>query len=115
MTIRSFSAFCLVVFNVNTIASDMAIVDAVTGNMNRASQFEQQSQLSTNSSNRSSQKTISKFDYTAQQKARELKCDAQGNPDIEPSKMGGEILTFLCRDGRQLALHCAAGLGCKAQ
>jgi hypothetical protein len=115
MTTRSFSAFCLVMFSMNTNASDMAIVDAVTGNMNRTTQLEQQSKLSTNSSNRTSPKSISKFDYTAQEKAKELKCDAQGSPNIEPSKIGGEILTFSCRDGRQLALHCAAGLGCKAQ
>lgn len=115
MTLRPTTVFCIVSFSLNAYASDMAIVDAVTGNMRPSVTAEVQHNPISNSGNRASQQPVSKFDHTARQKARELKCETQRNPTVEPPVMGTQILVFSCQDGSELQLQCASGLGCKPQ
>lgn len=98
-------------------ASDMAIVEAVTGSMQPGASANVQIKADsvTVSANRASTQPFSKFDYTAREKAREMKCVTDKNPVVEPVSMGSQTLTFSCGDGRELRLHCASGLGCKTQ
>lgn len=114
MTLR-YTVVCIFAFSFNTQASDMAIVDAVTGNtqptISTSSQPKPVSSLI--NTNRLSEPAFSKFEYTARQKAREVNCETQKSPAVEPLSMGTQVLVFPCQDGRELRLQCANGLGCK--
>ena len=117
MTLRSILVLGFAALTLNAQASDMAIVEAVTGNMQPGASANTQIKADSvpSSSNRASSQPISKFDYTAREKAREMKCVTSRNPVVEPLNMGSQTLIFSCGDGRELSLHCATGLGCKTQ
>ena len=104
----------MVAFFLNAHASDMAIVEAVTGNMKSAAPTEAQSKTVSSSSKRSSPQPISKFDYEARQALKEMTCDAPENPELEPYKYGVQILIFTCNDGRELKIQCSASEKCHA-
>jgi hypothetical protein len=57
---------------------------------------------------------LSRHDYSAREKAREMNCAPMGNPAVEGINTPAETITFLCRDGRQLAVQCLSGRGCSA-
>lgn len=110
------AVLCLLAVTQATQASDMAIVDAVTGNQQAGMSGVQRATSSSQSASmRKPSKAISKFDYTAQEKAKAMGCVDNRNPGIEPSTSGGEILVFRCGDGRELRLHCASGVECTPQ
>ena len=116
MNTSSIAALCLLAVTQASQASDMAIVDAVTGNQQQPMSSTQRASPSAPSpSGRTAPQKISKFDYTAREKAREMKCEDSRDPAIEPSTTGGEILVFRCSDGRELRLRCSMGLGCVPQ
>lgn len=115
MTLRPTTVLCIVAFSLNAHASDMAMVDAVTGNMQPGTSTNLQPNTDSRSSYRDSKQTISKFDYMAREAARGLKCDTQKNPVVEPPSMGAQRLIFACNDGRELKMQCSAGVGCKTQ
>ena len=102
-------------YSLNNHASDMAIVEAVTGNAQSTNSTSSQPKITSGviNSNRSSEPAFSKFEYTARQKAREMNCETQKSPIVEPQSMGAQVLVFQCQDGRDLRLQCASGLGCK--
>jgi hypothetical protein len=77
-------------------------------------QIEPQPLPPTSSGNRS-QQPVSKFDYMARQKAREMNCDVQGSPSSQTLIEGRQVLSLHCKDGRKLMLSCATGSECKAQ
>lgn len=56
----------------------------------------------------------SRNDYIARQKAKELNCLPIGNPTVDGLNTARELITFTCRDGRQLALQCQSGAGCRS-
>lgn len=56
----------------------------------------------------------SRNDYTARQKAHELNCVPMGDPTVDGLNTAKEIITFACRDGRQLTLQCQSGEGCRS-
>jgi hypothetical protein len=114
MTLRSTTVLCVVVFSMNAHASDMAIVEAVTGNMQPVVSTNPQPNAVSSNTKRASSQPISKFDYTARQKAREMKCETNENPSLEPYNMGVQTLLFTCNDGRELKIECFSGIGCKA-
>lgn len=103
------------VYSLNNHASDMAIVEAVTGNAQSINSTSSQPKITSGviNPNRSPAPTFSKFEYTARQKAREMGCESQNSPIVEPQNMGTQVLVFQCLDGRDLRLQCASGLGCK--
>lgn len=115
MTLRYPVVVCIFAFSLNTQASDMAIVEAVTGNAQATISTSSQSKAVSSSinTNRFSAPAFSKFEYTARQKAREMNCETQNNPTVEPLSMGTQVIVFPCQDGRELRLQCASGLGCK--
>lgn len=115
MTFRYAAVICIFAFGLNTQASDMAIVEAVTGNTqpNISTSSQPKAVSSSINSNRLSEPAYSKFEYTARQKAREMNCETPKNPTVEPLSMGTQVLVFPCQDGRELRLQCASGLGCK--
>ena len=115
MSFRFTAVVCIFAFSFNTKASDMAIVDAVTGNSLPTISTSSQSKAVASSinTNRLSGPAISKFEYTARQKAREMNCEIQKSPTAEPLSMGVQVLVFQCHDGRELRLQCASGLSCK--
>ena len=115
MILRPTTVLCIVAFSLNAHASDMAIVDAVTGNMQRSTATNLQPNAGSSKSYRASEQPISKFDYMARETARGMKCDTQKNPVVEPPSMGAQTLIFTCNDGRELKMQCSAGLGCKSQ
>lgn len=114
MILRPTTVLCIVAFSLNAHASDMAIVDAVTGNMQPATSTNLKPENVSNSGSKSSAQSISKFDYTAREKAREMKCMTNKSPAVEPLAMGTQTLVFACDDGRELKLICATGAGCRA-
>lgn len=115
MRFRYAVVFLSFVYSLNNHASDMAIVDAVTGNAQSTNSTSSQAKITSGviRTNRSSDQAFSKFEYTARQKAREMGCETPKNPIVEPQSMGTQVLVFQCQDGRDLRLQCASGLGCK--
>jgi hypothetical protein len=115
MRFRYAFVFISFMYSLNNHASDMAIVDAVTGNAQSTTSTSSQPKITSGviNSNRASDLTFSKFEYTARQKARDMGCETQKNPIVEPQSMGIQVLIFQCQDGRDLRLQCASGLGCK--
>lgn len=55
---------------------------------------------------------VSRYDYMARQKARELHCTPLGNPAVEGLGSAVEKLSFECQEHRQLRLQCLSNLGC---
>lgn len=102
----------------------MVIVDPLTGAMFRLSPHEVDMQLDPSGEDisaleaeeaiieKSRSYPISRNDYIARQKAHELNCTPVGNPVVEGINTALETMTFHCREGRQLILHCRSGYGC---
>ncbi len=57
---------------------------------------------------------VSRHDYTARQKARELNCTPLGNPAVEGLGTAIEKFSIDCKERRQLRLQCQSNLGCTA-
>jgi hypothetical protein len=95
-------------------ASNRNTVGTARNETGTNTQIEPQPIPPTGSSNRS-QQNVSKFDYSARQKAREMNCDVQGSPSTQALIDGRQVLSLSCKDGRQLMLSCATGSECKAQ
>nr|MBL8412170.1 hypothetical protein [Dechloromonas sp.] len=55
---------------------------------------------------------VSRNDYIAREKARQLNCTPVGNPEVEGINTELETMTFSCREGRLLVLSCRSGFGC---
>lgn len=104
----------------------MVIVDPLTGAMFRFSPEELEIPLDPNgedllaleaeeaTTQNSRNFPISRSDYAAREKARQLNCTPMGNPAVADVNTDQEILTFNCREGRQLILRCQYGNGCAA-
>lgn len=115
MTLRYTKILCIVAFSFNAHASDMAIVEAVTGNMQPVVSTNAQSNAVSSKTKGTSTKLTSKFGYTARKKALEMKCETTENPALEPYSMGVQTLIFTCNDGRELRIECSSYDGCKPQ
>ena len=55
---------------------------------------------------------VSRHDYTATQKAKELQCTPLASPVVSGYRTALETLTFECQDGRKLSFACSSIEGC---
>lgn len=56
---------------------------------------------------------VSKHDYTAAQRAKELGCTQLASPEVKDIGSARETLTYECRSGQTLAVVCLSGGDCQ--